>query len=397
MNTYDIAIIGSGPAGITASVNAAVLKKNVILLEKQSSIGRKISVCGAGRCNFLNENLNESFYNLSAQKFVKSVFDQFGKKEILNFFDELGLKYYSENGRFFPITNQAASVLKVLEMRLKKMAVKTELNFEVNDVVRDKDIFLIESKDSRRINAKKVIFATGGKAYPALGSSQSLYEISEKLGHSVVTPVPAAVPLAARDQFCHFLQGQKIFARVKCLIDQKPVCEADGEVLFTKYGLSGTAILDVSEQASIAINRHDKKVKIELDAVPFMEEEALEFELAKRIKNGFEGDDLIAGILPNKFAKVLKDYIFTKNVKALAQVLKHKIFDVQGTRGWNEAEFTAGGINTSEVDGKTLESKLIKGLYMAGEILDVTGQRGGYNLAFAWASGYLSGEYAANT
>lgn len=397
MNIYDIAIIGAGPAGITASINAASFKKNIVLLEKQSSIGRKISVCGAGRCNFLNENLNESFYNGSAQKIVKSVFGQFGKKEILKFFDELGLKYYTEGCRFFPITNQAASVLKVLEIRLKKSAVKTELNFEVNDVAKDGDIFLIKSKDSHKISARKIIFAAGGKAYPALGSSQSLYEVLEKFGHSIVAPVPAAVPLVARDQFCHFLQGQKIFARAKCLIDGKSVCGADGEVLFTKYGLSGTAILDISEQASIAVNRHNKKVKIELDAVPFMEEEALEFELAQRIKKGFEGEDLIAGILPNKFAKVLKDYIFAKDVEALTRVLKHKVFDVPDTRGWNEAEFTAGGINTNEINEKTLESKSVKGLYVAGEILDVTGQRGGYNLAFAWASGYLSGKYAANT
>ncbi|MDD4954452.1 MAG: aminoacetone oxidase family FAD-binding enzyme [Candidatus Omnitrophica bacterium] len=397
MNIYDIAIIGAGPAGITASINAASLKKNVILLEKQNSIGRKISVCGAGRCNFLNENLNESFYNLSAQKLVKSVFGQFGKKEILGFFDELGLKYYSEDRRFFPITNQSASVLKVLEIRLRKSAVKTELNFEVSDMAKDEDIFLIKSKDLQKISAKKVIFAAGGKAYPALGSSTSLYGIAEKFGHGVITPVPAAVPLTAKDQFCHFLQGQKIFAKVKCVIEGKPVSEAAGEVLFTKYGLSGTAILDVSEQASIAINRHNKKVKIELDAVPFMEEEALKLELAERIKKGFEGEDLIAGILPNKFTTVLKDYIFEKNVKALSYMLKHKFFDVQGTRGWNEAEFTAGGINTNEINEKTLESKLVKGLYVAGEILDVTGVRGGYNLAFASASGFISAKHAANT
>ncbi|MFA5007991.1 MAG: aminoacetone oxidase family FAD-binding enzyme [Candidatus Omnitrophota bacterium] len=395
---YDIAIIGAGPAGITASINAALLQKNIILLEKQNSIGRKLSVCGAGRCNFLNENLNESFYNRNAQKLVKSVFGQFGKTQILEFFDKLGFKYYSEDSRFFPVTNQSASVLKILEIWLKKLAVPVELGFEAAEIVADKSWFLIKSKNSQKISCKKIIFAAGGKAYPALGSSLSLYDAAVKLGHSIIAPVPAAVSLVAKDPFCHFLQGQKIFSRVKCIIDGKIACEADGEVLFTKYGLSGTAILDVSEAASIAINRYNNKnVKIEVDMVPFIKKGTLEAELAQRLNNGFAAGDLIAAIVPNKFAKVLKDLSEKKNIAAIASILKGKTFNILATRGWNEAEFTSGGINTDEIDEKTLESKFVKGLYVAGEILDVTGARGGYNLAFAWASGYLSAKYAANT
>jgi len=396
MNNYDIAIIGAGPAGITASIGAAFLKKNVILLEKQNSIGRKISVCGAGRCNFLNEKLNESFYNSQAQKLVKSVFDQFGKNEILEFFDKLGLKYYSQEGRFFPVTNQAASVLKILEIWVKKLIIPVELGFEVIEVVKDKDSFIIKSKNSQKVNCKKVIFAAGGKAYPALGSSLSLYAMAAKFGHRIVTPVPAAVPLVVKDQFCHFLQGQKISSKVKCIIDGKIAREADGEVLFTKYGLSGTVILDISEEASLAINRYNKNVKIEVDMAPFIKKETLEAELVQRLIKGFSAEDLIAGILPNKFAKALKAPLEEKNIKAIVSALKGKAFNVLGTRGWNEAEFTSGGISLDEIDEKTLESRLVKGLYMAGEILDVTGKCGGYNLAFAWASGYLSAKYAAS-
>ena len=395
---YDIAIIGAGPAGITASISAAFLKKNIILLEKQNSAGRKISVCGAGRCNFLNDKFDESFYNEEAQKLVKSVFSQFGKNETLEFFDKLGLKYYSEKGRFFPVTNQAASVLKILEIWLKKLAIPIELGFEAVEVNKDKNSFLIKSKNSREISCKKIIFAAGGKAYPALGSSLSLYDVAFKFGHGIITPVPSAVPLIAKDQFCHFLQGQKICAKVKCIIDGKFICEAGGEILFTKYGLSGTAILDVSEAVSIAINRHDNKnVKIEVDMVPFIDKETLEAELSQRLINGFSNEDLIAGILPNKFAKALKGLLEVKNIKALASVLKAKVFDILGTRGWNEAEFTCGGIDTEGINEITLESKLIKGLYAAGEILDVNGNRGGYNLAWAWASGYISAKYAAQS
>ena len=393
--TYDIAIIGAGPAGITASISAAFLKKNVILLEKQNSIGRKISVCGAGRCNFLNEILNESYYNSNAQKFVKSIFSQFGKKEILEFFDKLGLKYYSEDGKFFPITNQSASVSRILEIWLKKFKVPVELGFEVTDVGMDKDGFLIMSKDSKKLKCKKVIFATGGKAYPALGSSLSLYDVAAKFGHSIITPVPAAVPLVVKDPFCHFLQGQKIYAKVKCIIDDKMTAEANGEVLFTKYGLSGTAILDVSESISIAINRYNNKnVKIEVDMVPFIDKENLEEELSQRLANGFTDEALITGILPNKFVKVLNDLLKRKDILVLSAAIKEKSFNILGTRGWNEAEFTAGGINTDEVSRDTLESKFKKNIYFAGEILDVCGARGGYNLAFAWASGFISAKYA---
>ncbi len=395
---YDIAIIGAGPAGITAAINASFLNKNIILLEKQNSVGRKIAVCGAGRCNFLNEKLDETFYNKPAQKIVKSVFSQFGKNRILEFFDNLGLRYYSQEGRFFPITNQATSVLKVLEMWLAKLKVPVELGFEAADIIKDNDSFLIKGRNLKKINSRKVIFATGGKAYPALGSSLSLYDAAVKFGHSIITPVPAAVPLVVKDPFCHFLQGQRIFAKVKCKVSGNIVSESEGEILFTKYGLSGTAILNVSENVSITINRNNSKsIQVEIDMVPFMSNEELESELAGRIKRGFNADDLIAGIVPNKFGKVLKTQLSARNIKELTAVLKGKVFNVLATRGWNEAEFTSGGISTDEIDEKTLQSKLVKGLYVAGEILDVTGAHGGYNLAFAWASGYLSAKYAANT
>lgn len=261
----------------------------------------------------------------------------------------------------------------------------------------ERDGFLIRSKDSRKLRCKKVIIASGGKAYPALGSSLSLYSQAAKLGHTIIAPVPAAAPLVVKDSFCHFLQGQKIFAKVKCMIDDKTIKEASGEVLFTKYGLSGTAILDVSEPASIAINRHSKKhVKIEVDMVPFIDCENLKREFDQSLANGFSNEDLIAGILPNKFVKVLKDMLEEKNAADLSVSLKKKIFNILGTHGWNEAEFTSGGINVDEVNIVTLESKIKKNLYFAGEILDVNGARGGYNLAFAWASGFISAKYAAN-
>ncbi|MFA6280977.1 MAG: aminoacetone oxidase family FAD-binding enzyme [Candidatus Omnitrophota bacterium] len=390
---YDAAIIGAGPAGLSTAIIAAQNNKKVILLEKQKTIGRKIAVTGAGRCNLLNDALSEAFYNKSAQFLVKSIFSKFGKDDILKFFKDLGLNLYSDAGRIFPLTNQASTVTKIFGMWLDKLVVPVEFDFEVSSLSKEGDSFFIKAKNSKSMQAKKVILASGGKTYPALSSIDSLYKEAVKFGHSAVMPVPACVPLVAKDPFCHFLQGQKIFAAAICIIDNQVISRDEGELLFTKYGLSGTLILDISEPISIAINRQNKKeVYVEVDLIPFLSIEELECELEKRFKNGFKPQDLLSGILPNKFSKVLAELLDKKNTKRISTELKAKRFKIIGTRGWNEAEFTCGGINVNEVDKETLESKLKKNLYFAGEILDVTGKRGGYNLAWAWASGAVCGK-----
>ncbi len=240
--------------------------------------------------------------------------------------------------------------------------------------------------------------AGGGKTYPALGSNGSSYKLAEGFGHRIVLPVPSAVPVLVKDRMCHVLQGQKVRARATSEIGGNAAQAADGDVLFTPYGLSGTAVLDVSEGLSIAINRELRtKTAIVLDLVPFMTKEGLAAEFSKRMNTGWADGDLAAGILPEKFGPVVRELVSEGNrepgaaARALASALKEKRFSVQGTRGWNEAEFTCGGVDAREVDPRTLESRFRKGLYLAGEILDVQGGRGGFNLAWAWASGFVAG------
>jgi hypothetical protein len=390
---YDAAIIGSGPAGISAAIIAALDNKKIVLIEKQKTIGRKLVVTGAGRCNLLNDTLDESFYNRVAQPLVKSIFSKFNKYDILKFFKGLGLSVYSESGRIFPITNQASSVTKIFEIWLEKLSIPLELNFEVAALDSEGDGFVIKAKDSKSIKSKKVILASGGKTYPALGSIDSLYKEAVKFGHSIIMPVPGCVPLVTKDPFCHFLQGQKIFAKAKCVIDGQAVLMEEGELLFTKYGLSGTLILDISGPVSVAINRDNKKeVYLEVDLAPLFSMEELSRELEKRLANGFKREDLLIGILPNKFSRVLEGLLSEKDTNKISKGLKEKSFKITGTRGWNEAEFTSGGINVNEINTETLESKHKRNLYFAGEVLDVTGKRGGYNLAWAWASGIVSGK-----
>lgn len=229
-------------------------------------------------------------------------------------------------------------------------------------------------------------------ALPASGSDGGIYEIARQLGHTIIPPAPAAVPLQVNDKLCHFLQGQRISASAWSVIDGKPGKAVPGELLFTKYGLSGTCILDVSRAISVALNRDNRtQVFVAVDMVPNMGEEQLKNELVKRLKARQAPEEVLVGMLPNKLSWALKDIFTGGSVEAAAHRLKAARFKVAGTRGWNEAEYTAGGVSLEEVSPATLESKLNKNVHFAGEILDVDGERGGYNLAWAWASGFVAG------
>jgi predicted Rossmann fold flavoprotein len=393
MEKYSMAVIGGGAAGICAAINQARSGRSIILCEKMPQLGKKILASGNGKCNLLNDNLNESYYNLQARPLVKSIFRHFGKSEIINFFRDLGLGVYSDEGRIFPVTNQASSVLKVLEMELKRLKVPVEFNFDCSGISVDQHGVQIASRSGKKIECKHVIIAAGGKTYPAYGSDGTMYSIVQHLGHSIVEPVPVAVPLVVKDQMCQLLQGQKIAASASSEIDGRESSQVGGELLFTKYGLSGTCILDISEGISIALNRqHRKDVWILLDLVPFMEREQLKTEIARRIDAGWQPEEIFVGILPNKFGPLLKPLLAKKDLDAVVDRLKGWRFKVEATRSWNEAEFTAGGVSVDEVDVNTLESKLKPGVYFAGEILDVNGKRGGYNLGWAWASGFVAGQ-----
>jgi predicted Rossmann fold flavoprotein len=385
-------IIGGGAAGIMAAISKARRGEPVVICEKNNRIGKKILATGNGRCNLLNENLDEDFYNQSSRSLVRTVFSRFGKVDILRFFKEIGLSMYSQEGRIFPATNQAASVLRVLELELGRLSVPVEYGFDCTRLSFQKDCIIVISNAGKQITCQKVIITGGGKTYPSFGSDGSTFMIARQLGHTIIEPVPSAVPLVVKDPLCQLLQGQRIQARVQTLINGQATPEISGELLFTKYGLSGTCILDVSGPISIAINRnHQTKVTILVDLVPFMERQHLKDELSRRQQAGFSTDDMLSGILPNKFSLAFKPLFETNSIDNVVNHLKSRPFSITATRGWNEAEFTCGGVNIAEIQPDTLESKLVKNVYFAGEVLDVDGKRGGYNLAWAWASGYIAG------
>lgn len=394
---YKVIVIGGGASGILAAISAKRRGASVLLCEKLPRIGKKLLASGNGRCNLSNDKLDSSFYNLAARGLVENIFTRFGKGAIEGFFKSIGLRLRSEEGRLFPVTNQSASVMKALEMELRRLSVPSETGFDVSAISGSCGAFTVSSRSGVAISAQSVIVACGGKSYPAFGSDGNGYKFAERLGHSIVKPVPAAVALNVKDPLCHALQGQRIEAVAESLIRGKPMEKSAGEVLFTKYGLSGTAILDISDSVSIEINRESSKdVSISVDMVPFMSEAELAGEFVKRMAQKIPHDEMTVGILPNKFGPAFAESFRMKSPDENAKALKNHIFRVAGTRGWNEAEFTAGGIDTCEINPASMESNLGNGIYFSGEILDVNGKRGGYNLAWAWASGFVAGESAAD-
>lgn len=390
MQRFSTAVIGGGASGITAAIAAKRLGDAVVLLEKTPRLGRKILASGNGRCNLSNDRLSPSSYNQRSRSIVSHVFKRFGREEIASFFAGLGVRLRSDKGRIFPETDQSATVLRALELEMERLSVPVEFGFDADNIVHDNG-FIVSSRAGKKVACDRLIIATGGRSYPSFGSDGSGYALARRFGHTIVEPVPAAVPITAKDPLCQPLQGQKVRARVRALIGETAQAEAEGDLLFTTYGLSGTAILDISRDISVALHRlkaHD--ITVQIDIAPSVPADALARELARRSAERYLAQDLLVGILPNKFSQAFRHRLAGKSPAAMAAALKDLRVTVSGTRGWNEADFTAGGIELGEVGETTLESRLRPGLFFCGEVLDVDGPRGGFNLAWAWASGHYA-------
>jgi predicted Rossmann fold flavoprotein len=406
MDRTSVAVVGGGAAGLVAAVSAGRAGRAVVLCERMPRLGRKLLATGGGRCNLLNEKLGAASYAAEGRGLAGAVLGRFGGPAIRAFFGGLGLELMTEGDRVFPATQQAASVLKVLEIELRRLPVDVRLSWEVKDIAWTGGAFRLRSGEGATLDADRVVLAGGGKSYPALGADGNAYRLARSFGHGLVAPVPSAVPLLVKDRLCHVLQGQRLRVRTACLVGGRRVEEAEGELLFASYGLSGTAALDVSESASRALNRDGRTdVGLAVDLAPFLSEAELAARIESRAAAGWPDRELGAGIVPEKFGTVIASWVKERRTagpgdptggrgslgRFVAGRLKDLRFKVVGTRGWNEAEFTCGGIPAGEIDPGTLESKRRPGLFLAGEMIDVQGKRGGFNLAWAWASGWVAG------
>lgn len=421
---YDLIIVGGGAAGIMAAISAKRSHPDytVCIVDRTFALGRKILVCGAGRCNITNHNLNtaaETHYYGAPTEFTKAILDQFGYEDILNFFNDLGIELYVERktniGKLFPVTNQAQTVTALLGDELMRLGVDIFLNTECRQIIKSGDEFVLTTQQLEREQAvgepiqfvsKYLIMAAGGKTYPALGSNGSGYDLARSLGHSIIEPVPSALPLEGKNPLSQELQGTKMEMEVTSYIDGEKVKTAEEDVMFTQYGLSGPAILNISREISIHFNRlHQDNAYVTLNFFPGQTTEQIhEFfsqRWSKRPDQKLEVS--LYGIFPNKIPGALLKIIGIDGSKAVGELtqsekdilienLTNYKITITGTRGWNEAEFTAGGVNSAEVEQGTLQSKLVSNLYFCGENLDVDGDVGGFNLSWAWSSGHVAGQ-----
>lgn len=401
----EIAVIGGGASGLMAAITAKKSGKEVIILERKDRILKKVLITGNGRCNITNVNANISNYfgkNISS---VENILNRFTPQDTMDFFNELGIVCNEENrGKVYPLSGQASSVVDALRFEAEKLGIKIETEFYVRKIEKDGFKFRIYSEDRKKIEAGRVIIAAGGQSYPELGSNGSGFELAKELGHSVTKLSPSIVQLKTEKYQVKGLQGIKTDVAVTAYGDNKKICTYDGELLFTDYGISGNVVFNISFVMPLY-----KDVEFEIDFMEKFDYNEL-YEMLKERKrilthltmenyfNGMINKKLgqflskVSGI--EKLSKPVKD-LNDSDIRKLCTVLKKYRVKILETTGFKNAQVTAGGVSLDEVNTETLESKIVKGLYFSGEVLDVYGECGGFNLQWAWASGHIAGENAA--
>lgn len=409
MRKYDVAVVGGGASGILAALSASEKKAKVILLERNPRVGKKILATGNGRCNYTNVNTDISYYHSRNPEFAYGALGIFDVSRTMGFFEKLGIyPNVEDGGKVFPRSGQASSILNVLLYELENSDIKVECNMKVNSIKKSKGGFEITTDDGKKIFSKCVIIACGGKAMPSSGSDGTGFKIAKKLGHNIIDVFPALVQLKLDGKFFRQIKGVKFLGKAALFSRKEKIREDFGDILFTNYGISGPPILQLSRHANTLLNVGKDailKVSIFYDKT-FNEMESL---LKERFKNmlekpldfsleGLVNKRLIPVILRqagvNDIKKPVKK-LSQKECKNIAKILCSWEFKVTGSMGWQNAQVTAGGVDTNEVEPFTLESKIVEGLYFSGEVLDIDGDCGGFNLQWAWSSGYIAGANAA--
>lgn len=402
-----IVIIGGGASGMMAAISAARRKAEVTLLEHTDRIGKKILSTGNGKCNYTNREQGLRYYRGENPAFVLPIFEQFGFQETVDFFKELGIYPKERNGYFYPASEQATAVLDVLRMELQRLDVHIVTDCQIREVKNTKKGFHITT-NQEAYYANRCIFACGLKAFPKSGSDGSAFSYIKAFGHTFSDVVPALVQLKAKQTFFKSIAGIRTEALVQLLVEDRLICKDRGEIQLTEYGISGIPTFQVSRYAAKAL-KQGKNVKAIIDFVPYMSKEALYEELEKRFLcygTGKNTEEALVGLFQKKLIPLflkenhlsLQDKATSVSKKALhrlAEYCKAFTIDIIDTKGFEQAQVCAGGIKTAELDNDTLESLFVQGLYFAGEVIDIDGMCGGYNLQWAWSSGYVAGMHAA--
>lgn len=414
--SYDVIVIGGGTAGLMASVAASSNGAKVLLVDKGDRLGRKLGISGGGRCNVTNnKEIDELIKNIPGNgRFLHSALATFGNRDIITFFEELGIKLKEEDrGRMFPVTDKAQTVVNALINKIKSNGVTIQANSPVATVLyEDGRAAGIRLKSGGTIKSSAVIIATGGKSVPKTGSTGDGYAWAESAGHTITELYPTEVPLTSKESFIRNKELQGLSLRNVTLSVWNPkgkkLIEHEGDMLFTHFGISGPIALRCSQFVVKALKQFQvPTVKLTIDLLPdkstdevYSETIALaKTDAKKAIKN------VLKGYLPERMIPLilqkaeLKDDLTYDNIPKqpwmeMAKIIKAFPIDVSGTLSLEEAFVTGGGVNIKEIDPRTMESKLMSGLYFCGEILDVHGYTGGYNITAAFSTGYTAGKSA---
>lgn len=403
----NVIVVGGGAAGMMAAVFAARNGQNVQLLEKNEKLGKKLFITGKGRCNITNAADIEDLFTAvtSNPKFLYSGFYSFTNQQVIDFFEELGVKTKIERGeRVFPVSDHSSDVIAAFSRELKSLGVAVFLHTEVRELLCEQDkVCGVLLTNGKKMKADAVIVATGGISYPSTGSTGDGYRFAKETGHRVTELLPSLVPMEVRQWYAKELQGLSLRnIEIRITDGKKKLYEEFGEMLFTHYGVTGPVILSASSVVGKTLRK--KELTLHIDLKPALSEEQLD----KRILREFDANhnkqykNSIDSLFPAKLKPVMIELSEIEPEKKVNEITKeerqrlvHLIKDftmtLTGLRSYNEAIITKGGVSVKEIDPGTMESKKMKGLYFAGEVLDLDAVTGGYNLQIAWSTGYLAG------
>lgn len=406
-----VIVIGGGAAGMMAACMAAIEGAQVTLLEKNEKTGKKIYITGKGRCNLTNACQREEFLEnvITNPKFLYSAFAQLDNQAVMNFFEKTGCRLKTERGdRVFPVSDHSSDVIAALNGELKKNRVQVMLHTEVSELLMEEgSVKGVLLSDGKKLHADAVIIATGGRSYESTGSTGDGYRFAKQAGHTIKDLRPSLVPFVVKEEWCKKLQGLSLKnVAVTLKKEKKKIYEGFGEMLFTHFGVSGPLILSASSFYTAKYNGQEALLTIDLK--PAMDREQLD----KRILRDFEENagkqfkNALDKLLPAKLIPVMVELsgidphkktseVTKKERSRLLELFKELKLTVNGCRGYGEAIITGGGVNVKEIDPKTMGSRLVNGLYFAGEVMDVDALTGGFNLQIAWSTGALAGKSAA--
>lgn len=404
-----IVIIGGGASGMFAAIAAATTDATaqVSILEKKEKPGKKILSTGNGRCNLTNEYMELSCFRSDTPDVIAPILEQFTEKDTIDFFENLGVLVKSRNGYIYPRSDQASTILEMLQMRLHQLGVQVHTEVAVKDIMkRKKDFQILTSKGT--FQADRVVLATGGKAASVLGSDGSGYGLAKKFGHQLAPVVPALVQLKTRKNPLQKAAGVRVDGKISAYDGEQLVASDTGELQLTAYGISGIPTFQVSRYLAKALY-YQRKAEVAIDFVPYMSEEQWQKFLTERRAKcmSWTMNQFLTGIFHQKLIPRLLEIscipanktvaeLTEKDFQILLQRCKHTRLTVTETNGFENAQVCAGGVYLDEIDTKTMESKIVPGLYLVGELLDVDGICGGYNLQWAWTTGKIAGTHAVD-